>query len=118
LKAAVGSPGEIVTTHGFKTSGTSKIEFFLPDFGDPLEQTARFGEVMLTTEAVSTFGDSGAIALLEPGEELIGHVVAGVPATDSYEGYTVIQDLTTNCGTFPRDFRDEAKQRKGDQGLR
>jgi len=90
----IGQDGDLVKSYGAVSAGhASKIEVLLPAFGDPREETGVLGNVMLTTEAISTFGDSGAIAVLEPQAELIGHVVAGFPATSDFEGYSVIQDL-------------------------
>lgn len=96
-----GEDGDLVKSYGAVTTGrTSKIEMILPAFGDPQEETGVLGNVMLTTEAISTFGDSGAIAVQEPQARIIGHVVAGVPATSDYEGYSVIQDLRYQLNQF------------------
>jgi hypothetical protein len=91
--------GDLVKSYGAVTTGlTSKIEIVLPAFGSPQEATGVLGNVMLTAQAISTFGDSGAIAVLEPQHRLAGHIVAGFPATSDYEGYSVVQDLGYQLG--------------------
>jgi hypothetical protein len=90
----VGDDGDLVTSYGAVTTGeASKIEIVLPAFGDPQEDTGVLGDVMLTTQAISTFGDSGAMVVLRAQGRLVGHIVAGFPATSDFEGYSVVQDL-------------------------
>lgn len=77
-----------VSAVGAVTSGTSWVKGICESYVGEHEHEGGWGNVLITRDAVSSFGDSGAPVLVAGTPRLVGHVVAGYPGS-----HTLIQEI-------------------------